>query len=241
VLRFAKYLVFLVICTISTRGFAKPTTNSIQDITDETIALVDSDKDVFCSGVFVSDDTIITAYHCIEHNMKWLKYKQVKNDEVIKPLKPIGLRMTYAMHSELEDDKIVKVHYGIVIALDSSHDLALIRTKDAPQHKFAKISTHKQVGDVVQIVGHPSLSWTYVTGIISAIRTEDAGVKNNNIHGPFIQISGPIWHGDSGGGAFNSDGELIGIISFISGNVPNIGFAIASEAAEHLLARVKTL
>jgi S1-C subfamily serine protease len=243
VLKFVKYLIFIIILSFPTAAIADKTqtSNQVSDIIDETVALVDTDKDVFCAGVWVSNDTILTANHCIEYNVKWLKHLQIRNDDIIKSIKPMGLHMDYAVASEMEADKIVRTYIGTVIALDKDHDLALIRVdfQSAPKHKIAHISTHKLlVGSDVQIVGHQiGLNWSYTNGIIAGIRSFVAGTKELGINGPFIQISGPIWHGNSGGGVFNPDGELIGIVSFISANAPNIGFAIATDSVEQFISK----
>ena len=45
----------------------------------------------------------------------------------------------------------------------------------------------------------------------------------NMTPGPWIQVAGSVYHGDSGSGLWNQDGELIGICSFI-GFAPGEGF-----------------
>jgi S1-C subfamily serine protease len=45
-----------------------------------------------------------------------------------------------------------------------------------------------------------------------------------------IQISAPVWLGNSGGGAFDEDGRLIGICSWISKNGPQLTFFVHRDA-----------
>jgi S1-C subfamily serine protease len=45
-----------------------------------------------------------------------------------------------------------------------------------------------------------------------------------------FQVSSPLFGGNSGGGVFDSTGKLIGIVSFIRKNVPNMGFIIHQDA-----------
>ena len=47
--------------------------------------------------------------------------------------------------------------------------------------------------------------------------------------GRVIQTSAPISHGSSGGGLFDSGGNLLGITTFMLKDAQNLNFAIAAE------------
>ena len=83
-----------------------------------------------------------------------------------------------------------------------------------------------RVGDWVMAVGNPfGLGGTVTTGIISA-RGRDIG---SGPYDDFLQIDAPINRGNSGGPAFNLDGEVVGVNTAIfspSGGSVGIGFAI---------------
>ena len=121
-----------------------------------------------------------------------------------------------------------------MIGTDPKTDLALIKIKsDKPLAtvKFAK--TEPRVGDWVMAVGNPfGLGGTVTTGIISA-RGRDIGAGP---YDDFLQIDAAINRGNSGGPAFNLEGEVIGINTAIfspSGGSVGIGFAIPASTAEN--------
>lgn len=108
-----------------------------------------------------------------------------------------------------------------VVATDATHDLAILRiTKDnkgkaiASNAQFPAMpvgdSTDLIPGDPIYIVGYPGISGstiTFTAGLMSGWVGEDfeSGGKQ------WIKTDGKIAHGNSGGAAFNADGELIGV------------------------------
>lgn len=84
-------------------------------------------------------------------------------------------------------------------------------------------------GQDVFAVGNPmGLNWTYTKGVISATRKERFPRNNPTRDVPLLQTDTSITHGNSGGGLYNTEGQLVGINSFImSGNAASgLGFAI---------------
>ena len=88
-------------------------------------------------------------------------------------------------------------------------------------------------------VGNPfGLGGTVTTGIVSA-RGRNIG---NGPYDDFLQIDAPINRGNSGGPAFNLEGEVIGINTAIfspSGGSIGIGFAIPAAEAVHVIEDLK--
>jgi serine protease Do len=88
-------------------------------------------------------------------------------------------------------------------------------------------------------VGNPfGLGGSVTTGIISA-RGRDIG---SGPYDDFLQIDAAINRGNSGGPAFNLEGEVIGINTAIfspSGGSVGIGFAIPASTAENVIASLK--
>lgn len=238
-LKFVSYFLLIAILLLPARANASKQPNIVADITDETVALVAFENQTYCAGVWISNDNILTANHCVEGLISALNKQKIANDDVIKPINELGLTINYAVKSELFGDAILKNHTATVVKFDKLHDLALLKTSedDAPKHKFAHIITIKpSVGDPVHIMGHHAhLTWSYTPGAISAFRNYVQESRENGIFGPLIQISCAMWHGDSGGGVFSSHGELIGISSFIYGGIPNVGFVISYESIETFL------
>src|ERR1700691_3983615 len=95
-----------------------------------------------------------------------------------------------------------------VIGTDSRTDLALIKI-DGNDFPYVKLAEHTpRVGDWVLAVGNPfGLGGTVTAGIVSA-RGRDIGAGP---YDDFIQIDAPVNKGNSGGPAFDVDGDVIGV------------------------------
>jgi hypothetical protein len=79
-----------------------------------------------------------------------------------------------------------------------------------------------RVGETVYSIGNPAgLERSFGEGLVSGIRNA-AGVA-------WVQNSAPSWHGSSGGGLFDSRGNLVGITTAISTVAANMAFAIAAS------------
>ena len=127
-----------------------------------------------------------------------------------------------------------------VIGTDPKTDLALIKVdanKTFPYVKFADKAP--RVGDWVVAVGNPfGLSETVTAGIVSA-RGRDIGAST---YDNYIQIDAPINKGNSGGPAFNMNGNVIGVNTAIfspSGGSVGIGFDIPASTAKLVVAQLK--
>ena len=84
-------------------------------------------------------------------------------------------------------------------------------------------------GQDVFAVGNPlGLGWTYTRGVVSAVRTERFPRNEPKRDVPIIQTDTSITFGNSGGGLYASNGELIGINSSIVNPSlgKGLGFAI---------------
>lgn len=203
----------------------------IKEMGTSTAALVlrhGDDVFVYCTAVWVSERTILTAHHCVEGAAtQWAKDHSKKNsddddddDDDIQLPKLMGFKMYYTVQGEVEGvgREPSATHLATVALLDKTHDLALLKVegKVIPPHTVAKLAdAAPEVGEHVYILGHvKGLYWSHIEGVVSATR-DDVPSMNLKIHGPFLQISGPVFYGNSGGGAFNTKGELVGIASFM--------------------------
>ncbi len=132
------------------------------------------------------------------------------------------------------------VYTAKVVGTDPKTDLALIKVdgkKDFPCVKFADRSP--RVGNWVVAVGNPfGLGGTVTAGIVSA-RGRDIGAGP---YDDYIQIDAPINKGNSGGPAFNEEGEVIGVNTAIyspSGGSIGIGFDIPADTAKMVVAQLE--
>ena len=127
-----------------------------------------------------------------------------------------------------------------VIGTDPKTDLALIKIDSDKKFDFVAFTgSEPRVGDWVMAVGNPfGLGGTVTTGIISARgRVIGAGPYDD-----FLQIDAAINRGNSGGPAFNLEGEVVGINTAIfspSGGSVGIGFAIPASVAENVITSLK--
>jgi serine protease Do len=125
---------------------------------------------------------------------------------------------------------------------DEKTDVALLKIDgaktDFPTVPFAAAAP--RVGDWVLAVGNPfGLGGTVTTGIVSA-RGRDIGAGP---YDDFLQIDAPINRGNSGGPAFNLNGEVVGMNAAIyspSGGSVGIGFAIPSQTIQQVLSQLES-
>jgi serine protease Do len=133
-----------------------------------------------------------------------------------------------------------KTYDAKVIGTDARTDLALIKIDGRNDFQFAKLSDGQpRIGDWVLAVGNPfGLGGTVTAGIVSA-RGRDIG---NGPYDDFIQIDAPVNKGNSGGPAFNTDGEVMGVNTAIfspSGGSVGIAFSIPASTVKSVVAQLK--
>ncbi|MGN6470897.1 MAG: Do family serine endopeptidase [Rhizobiaceae bacterium] len=122
-----------------------------------------------------------------------------------------------------------------LVGTDPRTDLAVLKV-DGKGKKFTYVQwaddSKVRVGDWVVAVGNPfGLGGTVTAGIVSA-RGRDIGAGP---YDDFIQIDAAVNHGNSGGPAFNMNGEVVGINTAIfspSGGNVGIAFAIPASTAK---------
>ncbi|MCA3561469.1 MAG: Do family serine endopeptidase [Aestuariivirga sp.] len=154
----------------------------------------------------------------------------VTNNHVVKDADQVSVTMKDGAEYKAE-----------VIGTDAKTDLALIKI-DAKDKKFDYVSFTKdepRVGDWVMAVGNPfGLGGTVTTGIVSALGRDIGSGPYDN----FMQIDAAINRGNSGGPAFNLEGEVVGINTAIfspSGGSVGIGFAIPASTAQNVIESLK--
>jgi serine protease Do len=132
------------------------------------------------------------------------------------------------------------IYTAKVVGTDPKTDLALIKVDGNKDFPFVKFAEHApQVGDWVVAVGNPfGLGGTVTAGIVSA-RGRDIGAGP---YDDYVQIDAPINKGNSGGPAFDVDGNVIGVNTAIfspSGGSVGIGFDIPADTAKMVVAQLK--
>ena len=152
------------------------------------------------SGVILTTDGyIVTNYHVVEG----------------------AQQITVTLHDD-------STYTATVVGADQQSDIALLEI-DATGLTPAVLgdSDNVQVGEVVIAVGNPmgTLGGTVTDGIVSALN-RDISVEGNQM--TLMQTSAAISPGNSGGGLFNTNGELIGIVNakYSDEDAEGLGFAI---------------
>ncbi|NEW93475.1 Do family serine endopeptidase [Rhodopseudomonas sp. BR0M22] len=132
------------------------------------------------------------------------------------------------------------IYTAKVVGTDPKTDLALIKVDgktDFPHVNFADAPA--RVGDWVVAVGNPfGLGGTVTAGIVSA-RGRDIG---SGPYDDYVQIDAPINKGNSGGPAFDTNGNVIGVNTAIyspSGGSVGIGFDIPAATAKLVVSQLK--
>lgn len=199
---------------IDAKSRARERKDLVESIEKKTVALVHKDGDEispYCSGVWVGPEEILTAFHCIEGGPTVL-YKTLVDT--------------------VEEETVAKL-----IDFDEENDLALLHAdpKTMKPHLVGEPVQETWDGQHVNIVGHTTgLWWTYLDGVISSTRTRDDSKKRPRL---ILQISSPAWFGNSGGGAWDDQGFLIGISSFVTTRAPLMTFFIHHEHIKQLMAK----
>lgn len=115
-----------------------------------------------------------------------------------------------------------------LIGSDADNDIALLKINaDGLTPATFGDSSSLAVGDYVVAIGNPlgTLGGTVTDGIISALARE-VTIENKNM--TLLQTNAQISPGNSGGGLFNANGELVGIVNAKDSatEVEGIAFAI---------------
>jgi serine protease Do len=127
-----------------------------------------------------------------------------------------------------------------VIGTDPKTDLALIKVDGKSSFAYVNFADRApRVGDWVVAVGNPfGLGGTVTAGIVSAQGRDIGSGPYDN----YIQIDAPINKGNSGGPAFDTNGNVIGVNTAIyspSGGSVGIGFDVPAQTAKRVVAELK--
>ena len=132
------------------------------------------------------------------------------------------------------------IYTAKVMDTDQKTDLALIKVEGKNDFPYVKFAEHTpRVGDWVVAVGNPfGLGGTVTAGIVSA-HGRDIGAGP---YDDYMQIDAPINKGNSGGPAFDVNGDVVGVNTAIyspSGGSVGIGFDIPAATAKMVVAQLK--
>ncbi|WIY53690.1 Do family serine endopeptidase [Devosia sp. YIM 151766] len=115
-----------------------------------------------------------------------------------------------------------------IVGTDERTDLAVLKIEGSDLPFVTFEGEPSRVGDWVVAVGNPfGLGGTVTVGVISGSGRNIGGSS----YGDFLQIDAAVNTGNSGGPAFNTNGEVVGVNTAIySPNGGNVGIAFAIPA-----------
>lgn len=116
-----------------------------------------------------------------------------------------------------------------IVGTDQRTDLAVLKIEETDLPFVTFETEPSRIGDWVVAIGNPfGLGGTVTAGVISGAGRNIGGSN----YGDFLQIDAAVNTGNSGGPAFNTKGEVVGVNTAIySPNGGNVGIAFAIPAA----------
>ncbi|WP_420992365.1 S1C family serine protease [Cupriavidus sp. 30B13] len=145
----------------------------------------------------------------------------VTNCHVLRNGKAIAIRRENTAHS------------ARLLHADVERDLCILQARGlaAPAVKIAPLASLR-VGQKVYAIGAPrGYELTLSDGLLSSLNKDAAGRVVR------LQTTAPISPGSSGGGLFDTDGQLIGITYLMRADAQNLNFAVPAQWIAEVPAR----
>ena len=204
---------------LTTSEIVKKAADTVVEITTESVVTGSFNQQYIQSGagsgvIITTDGYIVTNYHVIEDASQ--------------------ITVTLRDQTEYTDVKVVGTY--------EAGDIALLKISPKSELTAAVLGDSDKiaVGDYAVVIGNPlgQLGGSVTDGIISALDRE-VTIDNETMN--LLQTNAEISPGNSGGGLFNGQGELIGIVNAKSSSdsAEGIGFAIPINDVQDILSDLK--
>jgi serine protease Do len=152
----------------------------------QNVAITDDGQPI-CGAVQLTENLVLTAGHCVhDKDEGFADYVEVRCGSVDQPAQVVK--------ASLDDD------------------LAVLRfVMPCHEHKLTQLAfSNPPVGTQVHAIGYPAGHPRISSGIVSAYEVSE--LQSSKKH-PVLVSDTKIYYGNSGGGLFNPNGELVGIAS----------------------------
>lgn len=195
---------------------------------------------LLCSGVWISQKIFLTARHCMEalvfDENEYLLIKMfgipLNEDQFV------GTPIYFSNYLEKDVDftPTNKPHLGKIIAYDRLIDIAAISTDEETLHTSVPIQSYDTyVSEKLTIIGHTNgIKYNYLEGYVTNLSL----TTREGIEGPlppYLVINSDIGPGNSGGGAFNANGDLVAICSAYSVENKSISLFVPLEQIKYFV------
>ena len=190
---------------------------------------------------------IITNYHVLHEETSVSEGKMAEDVYIYV----YGAKKSFntATNTDPTGDPIM----GRFVGGSKENDIAVIAVEDSEYLKKSAAEAVKirsedkpiKVGEVVRAIGNASGRGTAVTEGVVSVDSEYIilpSIDNSNVAASHrvIRTDAVINRGNSGGGMFDADGKLVGIVSALSNNekIDNVGYAIPIDKAVRIADKV---
>lgn len=217
--RFLVLLLTLLAVSCGAAPPGPPQPNAVANALNSTVVLLrdgfkDGDLTVTCAGEFIEPHLMVTAYHCLD-NLTGCP----EDDRACYQSHEVG----YVTHTDYAAESFVP-RIGNVVASEPRYDLALIRTVEKSNYFVGVEIAPPAAGQEVFAIGHPHSNPFVIS----------RGFVKNTLKftpEPSVECSLEIGPGSSGGGLYDGNGQLIGVVHSMSNDgttaYATLGFALA--------------
>lgn len=186
-------------------------------IADRTVMFVSySGSKPFCGGVYVDDNAILTANHCVDVARWCTDDMGLSLTSCGKPSsgaqKHAFMFYTYEDHKS-GDAKTAMPWIAVLVKHDERADLALLYTRRVSGSVAYVASSTPRPDSIAYVIGHPRrVSYSYMQ--LEVIDTKTKSMRNDEMETHtrhVLELRGRVEGGTSGGGAWDTEGKLVGI------------------------------
>jgi len=162
---------------------------------------------IYCSGSLLTENLVLTAYHCIDDRHE------------------LGHRIQVGTYTQYRRSQGTfrgnEWRWHDIVAVDAHNDLAILRLSSGQGNAHRRgtlplATSNPRTGEHAFTMGHPrGLGWTLTYGVVSqGSRMGDDSASSADPHATrYVQASAQAYYGNSGGPLLNSRNEIIGVIS----------------------------